>query len=154
MALSLKPISLRVANTFVKVHHAHHGPSRGHKFSIGVIDDKGALLGVVIVGRPKARGLDNGYTAEVTRLCVLRSESIDTSNICSMLYSAAWRAARGMGYQRICTYVLESETAISLKASNWSKIHEVKGRSWSCPSRPREDKHPLDDKVMWGMGDW
>jgi hypothetical protein len=51
--LTLRPITLREANAFVSQHHAHHGPDRGHKFSIGCVDE-GRLCGVVIVGRPKA----------------------------------------------------------------------------------------------------
>lgn len=89
--LHLQPISLREANAFVAKHHRHHKPPQGAKFAIGVNDGE-RVRGVVIVGRPVSRMLDDGYTAEVTRLC-----TDGAYNACSMLYGAAWRAARGWG---------------------------------------------------------
>ena len=89
--LTLTPINLKTANAFVQQHHRHHKPTRGHKFSIGV-SDNGALVGVAICGRPVARRLDDGYTLEVNRLC-----TDGTPNACSILYAAAYRAARAMG---------------------------------------------------------
>ena len=66
--LRLIPVTLREANEFVRLRHRHHKPVVGHKFSIGCEAD-GELVGVVIVGRPVSRYLDNGKTLEVTRLC-------------------------------------------------------------------------------------
>ena len=66
--LSLVPVSLKTANAFVAVHHRHHKPTTGHKFSIGCECD-GQLVGVVIAGRPVSRYLDDGRTLEVNRLC-------------------------------------------------------------------------------------
>ena len=66
--LTLVPMSLKDANTFVAAHHRHHKPVTGHKFSIGCAAE-GRLVGVAIVGRPVSRYLDNGLTLEVTRLC-------------------------------------------------------------------------------------
>src|SRR5690606_8037899 len=89
--LRIVPMTLKEANDFVKQHHRHHGPTRFHKFSIGVAKGD-QIVGVAIVGRPVARLLDDGYTLEVTRCC-----TDGTKNACSMLYGAAWRAARAMG---------------------------------------------------------
>ncbi len=41
-----------------------------------------------------------------------------------------------------------------LRASNWTLLWTVHGRSWDCPSRPRTDKHPTEDKQAWGWGSW
>lgn len=139
------PITLSEANAFVANHHRHHRPVVGHKFSIGAVkDDK--IVGVVIVGRPVARGRDDGLTLEVTRLC-----TDGTRNACSFLYGAAARAAFALGYKRIGTYILSSEPGKSLVAAGWRLISEVKGRSWSCQSRPRVDKHPTTDKTLWEL---
>ena len=35
-------------------------------------------------------------------------------NGCSMLYGAAWRAARALGYRRLGTYTLQTEPGTSL----------------------------------------
>lgn len=103
--LTLTPINLKTANAFVQQYHRHHKPTRGHKFSIGV-SDNGALVGVAICGRPVARRLDDGYTLEVNRLC-----TDGTPNACSILYAAAYRAARAMGYHKVITYILDTENA-------------------------------------------
>lgn len=111
--LRLRPISLRDANEYVRKYHRHHKPVAGHKFSIGCEAD-GELVGVIIVGRPVSRYLDDGFTLEVTRLCTNGAK-----NACSFLYGAAARAAAAMGYKRIITYTLESENGASLRASGW-----------------------------------
>ena len=36
-------------------------------------------------------------------------ETDGTKNACSVLYAAAWRAARAMGYKKLITYILDSE---------------------------------------------
>ena len=143
--LELQPLTFAEACEFIKRHHRHHRPPVSHKFSIGVNDGEN-VVGVVVVGRPVARHLDNGYTAEVTRLC-----TDDTPHVASKLYAAAWRAARAMGYRRLITYILASESGTSVRASGWRELHRVKGRSWSCPSRPRVDKHPTEDKLLFEM---
>ena len=61
MGLSLVPITLKTANSFVAEHHRHHKPVVGHKFSIGVQDASEKIVGVVIVGRPVSRYLDDGW---------------------------------------------------------------------------------------------
>ena len=143
MSLTLQPITFAEACRFVELHHRHHKPPIGHRFSIGVNDGE-KVVGVVIVGRPVARRLDTGWVAEVTRCC-----TDGTHNAASMLYAAAWRAARAMGYQRLITYTLKEEPGTSLDAAGWKVIGTTPGRSWSVPSRPRVDTHPLGQKTLW-----
>jgi len=114
------------------------------KFAIGACDATGTLVGVVVVGRPVSRRLDDGVTAEVTRLCTLGG-----ANVCSFLYGAARRAARAMGYQRVLTYILGSESGTSLKASGWKFVRLAGGGSWSRTGRPRHDKAPTEIKQLW-----
>lgn len=142
--LTVCPLPLDEANAFVRQHHRHHSPVVGHKFSIGVADESGTVRGVAIVGRPVARSRDDGLTLEVTRLA-----TDGCPNACSALYAAAWRAAKALGYQRVGTYTLASESGTSLRAAGWHVVHEVSGRSWSCPTRPRVDKHPTEAKLLW-----
>lgn len=140
--LELVPITLREANAFVEAHHRHHGPSRGCIVCVAVGSPE--VCGVAIVGRPVARGLDDTWTAEVTRLC-----TDGTRNACSMLYAASWRAVRALGYRRLVTYTLESEGGASLRAAGFKVVGQVTGRSWSCQSRPRVDTAPHQDKLRW-----
>lgn len=125
MSLEVCPMTLKEANAFVEQHHRHHKPVVGHKFSIGCTDGK-EIVGVAIVGRPVSRHLDDGWTLEVNRLC-----TDGTHNACSMLYAAAWRAARAMGYKRLVTYILDSESGTSLKASGWKCVGQAGGLRWT-----------------------
>lgn len=144
--LTIVPMTLAEANAFVDQEHRHHGPSVGHKFSIGVVDEDGRLRGVAIAGRPKARALSQSKVLEVTRLATDGCE-----NACSALYGAMARTAAAMGYERhnVITYTLASESGTSLRAAGWVAVGEVKGRSWDTPSRRRTDSHPTVDKVRW-----
>lgn len=137
------PITFAQAAAFVREHHRHHTPPVGHKFSIAAMAGD-EIAGVVIVGRPVARRRDDGGTLEVTRLCTLGHP-----NACSFLYGAAARAAFALGYRRIGTYTLRSEPGTSLKAAGWKLIAETPGKSWSVPTRPRTDKHPIEPKLLW-----
>ena len=144
VSLELQPITFSEAAVFINEHHRHHVAPIGHKFSIGINDGE-KVVGVAVVSRPTARMSDDGYTAEVTRLCVLEG----IKNGCSMLYQACWRAARAMGYHRLITYTLASESGSSLRASGWVLIGEAGGGSWSRQERLRVDKHPLQGKLRW-----
>ena len=143
MSLELTPISLTEANAFVHSMHRHHKPVVGHKFSVAVSDDSG-VRGVVIVGRPVARHLDDGWTLEVNRCC-----TDGAKNACSMLYGAAWRAAKAIGYRKLITYTLPTEGGSSLKASGWRLIGERGGGTWNRAERPRIDTHPTGQKLLW-----
>lgn len=94
--------------------HRHHKPVQGHRFSIGVFDESGECHGAAVVGRPVARETDQYRVAEVTRLV-----TDGTFNACSALAGAAARAAKAMGFVRIQTFILDSETGASLKAAGW-----------------------------------
>ena len=67
-SLKLVPITLAEANAYVETLHRHHSEVVGHKFSIGCALGE-SIVGVIIVGRPVSRHLDNGLTLEVTRCC-------------------------------------------------------------------------------------
>ena len=137
------PLTIKNAKVLVTKWHRHHKTPTGGLFAVGCGDGLD-YCGVAIIGRPVARRLQDGWTAEVTRLA-----TDGTKNSCSMLYGAAWRAARALGYLRLYTYTLVSEPGTSLRAAGYKLVGHVKGRSWSVPSRPRTDKHPTCDKQRW-----
>lgn len=119
--LHIRPTTLKVACEYVGIHHRHAGSPRGGRWAIAVHDIGGVLRGVAIVARPCARLLDDGLTAEVTRLA-----TDGTANACSCLYGAARRIARAMGYQRVLTYTRIVEPGTSLRAAGWRLVAEVK----------------------------
>ncbi|WP_016745792.1 XF1762 family protein [Rhizorhabdus wittichii] len=181
MGVDLRPVTRDEGRAFVRQHHRHHGWPTGFLWLHGLHDDDGELVGVAVVGRPVARGLDDGLTSEVTRCC-----TDTTPNAPSKLYAATERAARAKGYRRGLTYLLASEWyrfidfdgqsivtcrsrvealpyieagnrqvgGASVRACGWRYLWDVKGRSWDTPGRPRTDKHPTEDKVAVGWGAW
>lgn len=143
MTLKAIPLELKEANEFVASLHRHHDPVHRDKFRIGAwCDDK--LVGVVQVGRPVSRMLDDGRTLEVVRLC-----SDGTKDVCSFLYSRAARIAKEMGYHKIITYILESESGASLKAAGWHQEATTSGGHWSRPSRLRSTTAPTVPKKRY-----
>ena len=133
--MRIVPITLACAKAFIKEHHRHNKPPTGHKFSIGLENESGVLIGVATAGRPIARNLDDGLTLEVNRTCTLGDRNAN-----SMLYGAIWRAAKAMGYMRCITYTQHDESGASLRAVGWTKEKELPARGgWSCESRKRED---------------
>ena len=132
--ITVVPLTFAEAAKFVERHHRHHPPPIGHKFSLAVADTNG-IVGVAMVGRPVARHYDDGWTLEVNRTC-----TDGTRNANSMLYGAAWRAAKALGYRRLITYTRADESGSSLKAAGWRVVAQrPPNKGWNCKSRPRVD---------------
>jgi hypothetical protein len=128
--MRLEPITFRAACAFVAALHRHNKPPRGHKFSIGLRDGD-QLVGVVMTSRPVARAFDDGLTLEIVRTC-----TDGTTNANSMLYGAAWRAAKAMGYLRCVTYTQAEESGASLRAAGWRRVRELEPRgSWAASTK-------------------
>ena len=144
MKFNIVPMPLDEANAFVIQHHRHNGRVVGHKFSIGVANEEAEIVGVAIVSRPVARRLDDGLTLEITRVA-----TNGCKDACSSLYGACRRAAFALGYKKLVTYTLASESGVSLRASGYRLVGEAGGGSWSRSSRPRVDKHPTQAKLRW-----
>ena len=157
MSYALRPIFRDQAFAFIDAHHRHHPAPQGWLFGTSAVDDTGTIVGVITVGRTVARENHDPYSAEVTRLCVMeglpdwRVEG-HASNVGSMLYAAAWRALRALGFRRCVTYLLKTESGVTLKAlkdMGWRYVRDVEGRSWDCPGRRRRDRHAIEDRQLW-----
>lgn len=136
MTLRIVPVTQADAKGFVADHHRHHRPPLGAIFCLGVADDDDVLRGVAMVGRPVARHFDDGLTLEVNR-----TATDGTPNANSMLYGAAWRVAKALGYRRLITYTMEGESGSSMRAAGWRVVGERPATAgWTRPSRPREDR--------------
>lgn len=153
MSLEIRPIKLKDANAYVGQHHRHNMPTNGHKWSLAVYDGE-RLCGVAIAGQPVARNLDDGLTIEIRRVC-----TDGTFNACSKLYGACARVAKEMGYRRVVTYTLETESGASLRASGYTNAGGAGGGTWNRENRPREifqetlfgveKKYPECQKIRW-----
>lgn len=141
--LQVVPCTIADACAFIAQHHRHHKPPVSALFAVAVADEQNAVRGVLTVGRPVARK-EQAWTAEVTRCA-----TDGCPNAPSALYAAAWRACRSLGWRRLITFTLDTEPGTSLVAAGARLIGETTGRSWSQPSRPRVDKHPLQRRFKW-----
>ena len=150
--IELRPISLREANRIVDEHHSHHDPAGFHRFSISAWYN-GKLVGVVIVGNPKAGPLQNGTTFEVVRLCAIDGRP---RNTCSRLLGAAWRASKAMGCTKLVSYTRADESGDCYRASGWTPVANVKGREWNTGNKATrwlpgfyEPSTEIVDRVRW-----
>ena len=141
--LKIVPIKQDEAKAYINKHHRHHKASIGSIFQIAVADED-KIVGVAMIGRPVARHLDNGWTLEVNRVC-----TDGTKMVCSMLYSASWRVAKNLGYTKLITYILDTEKGTSLYGAGWKLVGKRGGGSWNCKERPRVDKHPTQQKILF-----
>lgn len=155
--MKVRPITFRAACSFIADHHRHNKPPAGHRFSIALFDvcdlfDVDEVIGVVVVGRPVARHLDDGVTAEVTRLCVVDRAQ---KGACSMLYRAAWRAWKEMGGQKMVTYTLQSESGASLRGAGWiqdAKLSGATGAAWTNRVGREDQAVVRQAKYRWSVG--
>ena len=143
MKLQLQPVTFEEACEFIRQWHTHHDPPQGWLFGVAVGDGE-HVLGIATVGRPVARMLQDGWTAEVTRCC-----TDGTPHVASKLYAACRKAVFALGYKRLITYTLATEAGTSLVAAGWKCIGEAGGGSWHRESRPRVQKAPTGQKMLW-----
>jgi len=143
MVLQIRPCHLREAQEYVRLHHRHSIPPVGGKFAVAC-DSGDTLCGVAICGRPVARRLDDGRTLEILRCC-----TDGTRNACSKLYGACCRVGFAMGYDRILTYTLESESGASLRAAGFICEGQAGGRQWTGARKRGYYVAPAEYKRRW-----
>jgi hypothetical protein len=134
----LTPVTKSEARRFVGEHHRHNKPHTVSICQIGLEHD-GELLGVAVVERPNAHALCDGFTVEITRLCVLDGAP---KNACSVLYGAACRAAKALGYRRAVTYTLTTEDGASVKAAGFELVGKPTSKEWQANKRERQQSMP------------
>lgn len=141
--LKARPTTLQEANAFVGEIHRHHGEVVGHRFSFGA-ELNGRLVGVVIIGRPVARKTEQYQIAEVTRLCTDGSR-----NACSFLYASAAKICKIMGFSLIQTFILPSESGVSLKAAGWEFDGVCHSTKRGFSNRPQRKIDCYGPKHRW-----
>ncbi|MBT9176712.1 MAG: hypothetical protein DDT20_01033 [Firmicutes bacterium] len=144
--MRVAPLTLADANDYITEYHRHHKRVQGHRFSLAAISGN-AVVGIAVVGRPVARGCNPYMTAEVTRLC-----TDGTKNACSFLYAACARVCKAMGFSKIQTYILVSESGTTLKAAGWKKEATTQGGDWNhskAYAGKRRVDQPQEPKQRW-----
>ncbi len=152
VSLRTVPCNITVANAFIDRIHRHHGPvpmaPGGYRYCIAVIDPEGEVRGVATIALPVGanRMAGGDLIAEVSRVA-----TDGCSNACSALYGAAARSAKALGYTRIITYILDTESGTSVKAAGWRRdAGWFGGQTWKNHPRAGKDGHPVGPKARWG----
>jgi len=147
--LAIRPVTKTEARRFVQDHHRHNeAPSKAQSiFCVGLYEGD-TLIGVATAGHPVARHLCDGETLEVNRTCVDGYHR----NANSMLYGAMRRTAKSLGYRRLITYTLHSESGSSLKAVGFRQVADVRLQTWSRPNRIRHDVNLFGERRQ-ALGD-
>lgn len=146
--MMLVPLTRDEANAFIGRLHRHNKRVAGHRAAIGC-EVGGQLAGVAVLARPCRALQADRFLVEVVRLCV--DDTIAPMGTCSWLYARARRAAAALGFLRVTTCTLESESGASLRGAGWSPVRKMRARKgYNTPSRPR-DPLPTDGKakIRW-----
>ncbi|MDM1046256.1 MULTISPECIES: XF1762 family protein [Myroides] len=134
--LQTKPITIKEANIFISKYHRHHRPTTKNcgKWAISVINKlNNELVGVAICANPVSATYMDGYTLEITRLCVNNEAPLGTA---SFLLSNCAKIWQTMGGKKIITYTLDYESGASLKGAGWEQVAEVKPHNnWKNKSK-------------------
>jgi len=134
--ISTKPITIKEANLFVESHHRHHRPTSRNcgKWAISAIDSlTNQIIGVAICANPVSATFMDGFTLEVTRLCVKEDAPMGTASFLLAHCSKIWRL---MGGKKILTYTLDYESGASLKGAGWERVGIVKPHNnWNYKSQ-------------------
>jgi hypothetical protein len=135
MSFKAVPLTRAQIEELVTRWHRHNRGTGAIFFGFGIESD-GELKGACTVGPVTARLLsDAPRTAELHRLVTDGSR-----NMCSWAYGKAWRIAQELGYSRVITYTLQTESGSSLRASGWRLDDaNVPARRWK--SRAPEYAH-------------
>lgn len=144
--LRVRPITVKAATlSFIKGTHRRLPKVQGAMWGVAAWSGV-ELVGVALVGWP-SRTQTN---VEVTHLRVLRCAVKEGfPNACSMLYSAAWRAARALGCESMDTHTHLDESGTSLRAAGWVFAGLTDGGEHARANRPRAKAVDPRPKKRW-----
>lgn len=135
--LKVRPALLKDAREACALYHRHLPPPPGGLVA-GCVEEGGADVGWVIVGRPVSRALATAGWAEVTR-CIVPPWA--PPNVASMLLGWASRWAKQQGKTGLVTYTLAHEPGASLRGAGYLYAGKTRARkTWACASRERDPR--------------
>lgn len=154
--LTVRPSNLDEARYYVRKWHSHNKEFEGYMWALACEYTNGDVLGLAVIGRPVAAGLQDGRTIEVNRLATpgLRADR-RCWGVASLLLRCAWSAAWAMGVRRGVSYTRKGESGACYAAAGWVPAAHVRGRPW--PERRGKQRFlpglekPVDiiDKTRW-----
>jgi hypothetical protein len=133
----------KIVNAFLSKYHSHCGGVQGWTDVLGICDDL-SFFGVLVMGYPVARKLNDNKTLEVRRLALMSNAP---KNSASMLLGRAERIAKAKGFSQLISYTLASEDGISYQAAGWTEdSHVVQAQTWSRSNRKRKS-HDIENEI-------
>lgn len=136
----LRPLTVTAAIRWVSEHHRHLKRELA-----------GARWGVALVRRPDGKQVGVALVTsgpqvwEGTGRCnIARVATDESKNACSMLYGAACRAAKALGYCEAWTYTLPSEPGTSLLASGFEDMGVTAGGEHDRPNQPKRRRRSAE----------
>jgi hypothetical protein len=166
VTFTLCPLTRDDAAAVIRRWHRHHKPHRRQLLAVGAFRGS-ACVGVAVCERPKAPGLCNGITWELTRLATPGDEHLrelepradHATGIASCLAAACWRSAREIGVRRLVSYTRVDESGTCYRAAGWVATAIVRGREWAGKNKPArwlpgmyEPSTEIVDRVRWEVG--
>jgi hypothetical protein len=148
--MAVQPVPVKHALPWNVVYHRRLKECQGAMWAAALLDGA-RVVGVILVGRPNARRLQDGWTFQVLRCAVEPGHD----NGCSMLYAAASRGVRGWGARNLLTYTDEDQHGSSLHASGWIREEAnwepilFGGGQADRPSRPRKERENSMRRHRW-----
>ncbi|MEL6741189.1 MAG: XF1762 family protein [Planctomycetota bacterium] len=139
-----RPVTIRAADKWVREHHRHLKSRSAGMFALAAADG-GDIVAVMVLGRPKARAIDDGWTLEVSRLAAIEGHA----NACSWMLGRARRIAGEMGFRRVVTYTRLDEPGSSLRASGFRQLGTTRGGQWGRQGRERSAAEDASPKRRW-----
>lgn len=149
MKLLLRPITVKRQGAigFIAATHRRLPRVQGGMWAACVREaESQRVVGVVLVGWPSR--------VQTNELCehlrVLRcAVEPGVPNACSMLYGAAWRAARALGAVRMDTFTHLDEPGTSLRAAGWIPDGLTAGGEYDRACRHRRPAIDSSLKRRW-----
>lgn len=147
--LTVHPCGIAEARRWVQAHHSHHHAPRSGLLAVAVHRGEDRVC-VGVAGRPVARLLDDGTTAEVTRVASVGGDA--ARHAASMALGALVRALTALGYRRVVSYTILGESGTSYRAAGWWPVALTRGGEWAREDRPRDGAAQPGRKVRWEHG--
>ncbi len=143
--LHIVPVTFREACIFIANIHRHNAYKPTGKTLCCAVQQDDKIVGVAIAGQPSARLLNDGWTMEITRTCVI--DGVKNAN--SILYGAICRAAFALGFYKVITYTNKTESGSSLRGAGFTVVAECKPSTWVRPNRIRIQRCESQPRLRW-----
>jgi phosphoribosyl-ATP pyrophosphohydrolase len=94
--------------------------------------------------------LEDGIEVVLRKQMENHAEVVVYKNGYVSYHAAAYRAARAMGYNKVITYILDTENGSSLKAAGYTCEGRAGGLEWNGVKAPKQaDQYPRQMKTRW-----